>query len=119
MTVTTGVTMPHTPAANLFADLPAHLPEELFTVLAESASVRIERIVSPPGHQSAPGSWYDQERDEWVFVLRGSAGLEIEGEPDLVELRAGDHLVLAANRRHRVAWTAYDEPTLWLAVHYA
>jgi cupin 2 domain-containing protein len=111
--------MPHTPAANLFADLPARLPEELFTVLAESASVRIERIVSPPGHQNAPDSWYDQERDEWVLVLRGSAGLEIEGEPDLVELRPGDHLVLAAHRRHRVAWTSADEPTLWLAVHYA
>jgi len=118
MTVTTGVTMPHTPAANLFVDLPAQLAEELFTVLAESALVRIERIVSP-AHQTTPGDWYDQERDEWVFVLRGSAGLEIEGEPDLVELRAGDHLVLAAHRRHRVAWTAADEPTLWLAVHYA
>ncbi len=111
--------MSRTIAENLFADLPARLPEELFTVLAESASVRIERIVSPPGHQGAPGAWYDQERDEWVLVLRGGAALEIEGETDLVQLRPGDHLVLAAHRRHRVAWTAADEPTLWLAVHYA
>ena len=104
--------------ADLFADIPPQLVEELFSTLTESASVRIERIVSPPGHQTAHGSWYDQDRDEWVLVLRGGAALEIDGEPELVELRPGDHLVLPARLRHRVAWTTPSEPTVWLAVHY-
>ena len=105
-------------ADDLFADIPPQLEEELFSTLTESDSVRIERIVSPPGHQTAPGSWYDQDRDEWVLLLRGRAALELAGEPELVELGPGDHLVLPARLRHRVAWTAPNEPTVWLAVHY-
>ena len=105
-------------ANDLFADIPPQLEEELFSTLTESAAVRIERIVSPPGHQTAPGSWYDQDGDEWVLVLRGRAALELAGEPELVELGPGDHLVLPARLRHRVAWTTPAEPTVWLAVHY-
>lgn len=104
--------------ADLFADIAPQLKEELFSTLTETAAVRIERIVSPPGHQTEPGSWYDQDRDEWVLVLRGRAALELAGEPELVELAPGDHLVLPAHLRHRVAWTTPDEPTVWLAVHY-
>ena len=50
---------------NLFANLPASLPEELVTVLAERGAVRIERIVSE-GHASPPGFWYDQDKSEWA-----------------------------------------------------
>ena len=46
--------------ANLFADLPHHLPDELFTPLLDAA-VRIERIVSH-GHASPADFWYDQPR---------------------------------------------------------
>ena len=44
----------HTP--NFFTDLPADLPEELFTTLLHAPRVRIERIVSL-GHQSPDGFW--------------------------------------------------------------
>ena len=54
---------------NLFADLPASLPEELVEVLAEGRHVRIERIVST-GQASPDGFWYDQDETEWVCVLR-------------------------------------------------
>lgn len=110
--------MPGPAVANLFRDLPEPLPEELFTVLAEGEGARLERIVSPPGHATPAGEWYDQDRDEWVIVLRGGAGLEIAGREALVELGPGDHLLLPARLRHRVAWTAPDQPTVWLAVHY-
>ncbi len=113
-----GSDMPRPVVSNLFTDLPAHVTEEIFTSLAEAGGARIERILSPPGHQTEPGSWYDQDRDEWVLVLRGRAALEIAGEPEAVELGPGDHVVLPARLRHRVAWTASDEVTLWLAVHY-
>ncbi len=101
---------------NLFADIPEALPEELFQEILSRAHVRIERIVSR-GHRSPEGFWYDQEWDEWVLVVRGRAGLEIEGRPAMVELGPGDHLLLPAHTRHRVAWTDDQGDTIWLAVH--
>ncbi len=105
-------------AANLFSDLSTSAAEEVFTALVEAPAVRVERIVSPPGHATPPGSWYDQEQDEWVVLLRGGAALEIEGQPLPVELAPGDHVLLPAHLRHRVASTAPGEVTVWLAVHY-
>ena len=101
--------------ANLFADLPAHLPDELITTLLDAADVRIERIVSH-GHASPEGFWYDQDPHEWVVVLKGAARLKFEDEA--VELKAGDFLNIPSHRKHRVEWTTPEEPTIWLAVHY-
>lgn len=101
---------------NLFDDIPAELPAELFQTLLEAGNVRIERIVSQ-GHASPAGFWYDQPQSEWVLVVSGAARLVIEGgEP--VELRAGSYLNIPAHTRHRVEWTDPDQPTVWLAVHY-
>jgi cupin 2 domain-containing protein len=103
-------------AGNLFAAVPARLTEEEITILAESPGARIERIVST-GHASPPGFWYDQDRTEWVMILAGSAGLLIEGEAEPRSLASGDWVEIPAHVRHRVEWTAADEPTVWLAVH--
>ncbi len=102
---------------NLFAAVPRDLPDELFDILAESSCVRVERIVSH-GHASPPGFWFDQDRDELVIVLRGAARLRVEGQLGEIELRPGDYLTLLAHQRHRVEWTAPEEPTVWLAVHF-
>lgn len=101
---------------NLFADLPSHLPDELLTTLLESADVRIERIVSH-GHASPDGFWYDQDRAEWVVVLKGAARLRFDD--GVIEMKPGDCVNIPARKRHRVEWTTPDEPTVWLAVHYA
>ena len=100
---------------NLFADLPANLPAELTNTLLEAADVRIERIVSH-GHASPEGFWYNQDRHEWVVVLKGAARLRFEDETN--ELKPGDFVNIPAHRKHRVEWTTPDEPTIWLAVHY-
>ena len=100
---------------NLFADFPTSLPGELVTALLEVASVRIERIVSHR-HASPEGFWYDQDRHEWVIVVKGKARLRFEDE--VVEMKPGDSVNIPAHRRHRVEWTTPDEPTIWLAVHY-
>ena len=102
---------------NLFADLPAQLPEELFEVLAQSGGVRLERIISL-GHATPPGRWYDQDTNEWVVLLRGAAGVRFEDEREPRVLGPGDWLDIPAHRRHRVDWTAPGEPTIWLALHY-
>lgn len=101
---------------NLFADLPASLPEELVTVLSENAGVRIERIVST-GHASPEGFWYNQDEHEWVVVLKGKATLAFE-DGETLRMLPGDHILIPAHRRHRVEWTSPDEPTIWLAVFY-
>ena len=105
-------------ASNLFADLPAHLPDELITTLLEAADVRIERIVSG-GHASPAGFWYDQDEAEWVVVLQGDATLALEGDADPIHMSPGDHLFIPAHRRHRVDGTSLTEPTIWLAVFFA
>ena len=102
---------------NLFSDLSRNAAAETVEQLLCGSAVRIERIVST-GQASPPGFWYDQDWDEWVVVLAGSAGVLIEGEAEPRVLRPGDHLHLSARVRHRVAWTSPDEPTLWLAVHH-
>ena len=104
-------------APNLLADIPSALPQEQIDQLVASPAVRIERTVSR-GHASPDGFWYDQDWHEWVSVLAGSAGVLFEGEAAPRTLRAGDHLVIPAHRRHRVAWTDADRDTIWLAVHY-
>lgn len=102
---------------NLFANLPRQLPEELIETLAESDPVKIERIVSR-GHKSPEDFWYDQETDEFVVLLSGAARLQIEGEEAVRELKPGDFLVIPAHKKHRVEWTAPDEESVWLAVHF-
>lgn len=101
---------------NIFANLPDALPDEVFETLAESGNVRIERIVSH-GQATPEGEWYDQEWDEWVLVLAGSAGLLLEGGRMPRVLEPGDHLMIPAHCRHRVAWTEPNERTVWLVVH--
>jgi cupin 2 domain-containing protein len=103
--------------SSIFDDIPAKLPEELFSTLCRSSSVKIERIVSR-GHASPEGFWYDQSSNEFVFVVQGSAGLKLEKRTDPIVLKAGDYLTIGAHVRHRVEWTDTSCDTIWLAVHY-
>ena len=102
---------------SLLEGIPAELPEELFETISSTENVKIERIVSR-GHASPEGFWYDQDWSEFILVVRGSAGLQIEGEDNMVTLKAGDYLNLGSHVRHRVAWTDSSCETIWLAVHY-
>ena len=103
---------------NILADLPPALAGEAFETIVESDSVRIERIVSN-GQATPEEEWYDQERDEWVLVLAGSAGLLFDGAQGPQRLVAGDCALIPAGCRHRVAWTDPNVRTVWLAVHFA
>ena len=79
--------------------------------------MRIERIVSR-GHKSPEGFWFDQEQSEWVLLLRGAARIEFSSQTKPVELSPGDYVNIPAHVKHRVAWTAPDRETVWLAVWY-
>jgi cupin 2 domain-containing protein len=101
---------------NLFADIPIGLQAEQITELLSRENFSIERIVSR-GQASPPDFWYDQDRDEWVIVLVGSAGLRFHGETAAITLNAGDYVNIPAHVRHRVEWT--EHATIWLAIHYS
>lgn len=102
---------------NLYDDIPSAAGEELFQTLAESGSIRIERIVSE-GHATAPGEWYDQEWNEWVFLVSGGATLRFDDGTVPAVLGPGDHVMIPANCRHRVERTDETKKTIWLAVHF-
>jgi cupin 2 domain-containing protein len=104
---------------NLFADISmvSAAEGEEFAPLLARPGLKIERIVSR-GQASAPGFWYDQQDNEWVIVLKGSAGLRFEDEAAARTLGAGDYVFIPARRRHRVEWTSLTEPAVWLAVHF-
>jgi len=102
--------------ASLFAAVPADLPEELFTPLLARPGLKLERIVSR-GHVTPAGQWYDQEQDEWVLLVSGSAVLRLADPDEILHLKPGDHLLITAHRRHRVEETASEGETVWLALH--
>jgi cupin 2 domain-containing protein len=97
---------------NIFAALPESSGEEHFLTLLENAAVQIQRIVSD-FHRGSSDVWYDQDHDEWVIVLRGNAVLQFEGG-ELIELKAGDYLMILSHVKHRVEYTAPQ--TIWLVV---
>lgn len=101
---------------NIFGQIPETANQELFTTLLSARDIRIERIVSFGG-KSPDGFWYDQEENEWVLILEGSATLGFEtGAP--VNLKAGGYLNIPARTRHRVEKTNENGKTVWLAVFY-
>ena len=107
---------------NLFDGVKAGLTEELTTILVERTihgAMKIERIVSPRDYRCRDGFWFDQEEDEFVLVVRGKAGLRFQQKQDeVMELHAGDFVVIAAHEKHRVEWTCSEEETVWLCVFY-
>jgi cupin 2 domain-containing protein len=102
---------------NLLKNLPEDAAEETLEDILSGNRFRMERIISN-GHASPDGFWYDQDRSEWVLVLKGRAGLMFEGTGDIIEMNPGDHIHIPAHCRHRVAWTDTAQKTIWLAIHY-
>jgi cupin 2 domain-containing protein len=100
---------------NIFSDIPERLPDELIKIISETDKIRIEKIVSR-GHVSR--EWYDQDKDEFVLLLRGEARLRFEKGDRTVHMKQGDYLIIPAHERHWVEWTSNVEDTVWLAVHY-
>ena len=104
-------------AENIFYNIPDMLPEEFVEKIFKTHSLRIERIISK-GHISPKDFWYDQEENEWIILLRGSASILFEDEANRVNLFAGDYLNIPAHVKHRVERTEPDAETIWLAIFY-
>lgn len=101
---------------NIFQALPEHTDAESFEDILCSPNIRIERIVSH-GQSSPEKGWYDQDENEWVILLQGSAVLGFENGKE-ISLQAGDYVHIPAHCKHRVVMTDKEEATVWLAVLY-
>jgi cupin 2 domain-containing protein len=84
--------------------------------LLGEGGLRVDRITSN-GYSSPVGEWFDQDCQEWVTVLEGEGVLGFE-DGTSVTMKKGEHLVLAAHRRHRIVRTSLHPPCVWLAVYY-
>ena len=101
---------------NLFKLPQLPLEDEQFDTLMEKGGVMIERIIST-GQVSPPGFWFDQDRDEWVILMQGSAELEFE-DGKKVQLEKGDFVLCPKDLKHRVTYTSAEPACIWLAVHF-
>jgi len=103
---------------NLFSDVSNADINEVFQTIKRHPQFHLERIVSH-GQSTPVGEWFDQDTDEWVLLLKGSATLKIEKQSNCIDLVPGDMIEIPARCRHRVEKTAANGPTIWLALHYS
>ena len=90
--------------------------KEWIETLLDKAGARLERIVST-GQASPPDFWYDQEEDEWVVLIQGTAELTY-ADGRVLPLRPGDWVWIPAHERHRVTRTSTSPPCVWLAIFF-
>ncbi len=101
---------------NIFESIPKNIESEIFEYLVDNNAIKIERIISK-GHSSPESGWYDQDKNEWIMVLKGEAIL-LFADKSSVNLKTGDFINIPAHKKHKVEWTDPATETIWLAVHY-
>ncbi len=102
---------------SIFSNIPDSIKEEIFEIPIKTDHFKLERIISA-GQTTPPGEWYDQDANEWVILLGGSAGLLFEGNEEVLVMRPGDYVHIPAHKRHRVEWKDRDQKTVWIALYY-
>ncbi len=98
---------------NIFNDIPQKSAEEIFETLVKAGDVRIERIIST-GQSSPENFWYDQNENEFVILLEGSAQLKFD-DGEIIDLKKGAWTFIPAHKKHRVEKTDEKTPSVWLA----
>jgi len=102
---------------NIFRHPADNIDKETFQTILKNDSFKLESIISQ-GHCTEQGRWLDEENDEWVILLSGKARLLFDQDNRIRELNPGDYLYIPRHCRHRVEWTALDQKTVWLALHF-
>jgi cupin 2 domain-containing protein len=102
---------------NIFSKVPYFVQDEISETVLKAEHLKLERIISS-GQATPPGEWFDQNTNEWVILLSGSAGLRFDDEEEVSVMHSGDYVHIPAHKRHRVEWTDPEQKTVWLALHY-
>lgn len=101
---------------NIHDLIPDTLPEEITNILYLANNIRIERIISS-GQYSPEDFWYDQEENEWVMLLEGSATIAFDDATE-INLQKGDYMLVPRHKKHRVAFTSQNPKCIWLAIFF-
>lgn len=104
-------------SGNFFSDIPHQIDDEVFDTILAADGFEIKRIISK-GQKSPADYWYDQEKNEWVMVLKGAAKLKFKDHKRIVEMMPGNYIHIPAHCKHKLEWTDPDVETIWLAVYY-
>lgn len=97
---------------NFLKNIPNASLDEVFETVIENKKIKIERIVSY-GQTTPEDYWYDQDEDEFIFIVQGDAKIKYDDET-VFELKTADSLYIPAHQKHRVIYTS--DPVVWLAV---
>ena len=89
---------------NLLTGVPTSISDEIFKTIISTPNLKIERIIWKE-HKSEPNFWYDQDKSEWILILKGEARLQFEDKS--ICLTSGDYLNGAYLNESR-----YPEPIL-------
>lgn len=103
---------------NLFKNIPDSIPEEIIETIISGKNIEVERIISN-GQSSPDDFWYNDPRNEFVIVLKGSGTLRFKKDNNLITLLPGDYINIPAHCEHRVEKTDQTQETIWLAVYYS
>lgn len=95
---------------NIYDGLRVPPSGEIFKEIISCRNVKIERITSST---VVPDKICEQDEDEWVLLLKGSAALTMRDKE--IELEEGDYVFIPSGTPHRVVKT--EEGSVWLAVH--
>ncbi len=101
---------------NIFDDFPKNDDEEFIEEILSAKNFNLERIISE-GHISPSNFWYDQDKNEFVLLLKGKAELSFDNG-EKYELNPGDYMIINAHQKHRVDWTDPNQKTFWLTILY-
>lgn len=101
---------------NIFENILTDAENERIEVIANNEDIVIERIISY-GNITPEGYWYNQDKNEWVLLLCGEAKIEFR-DKKIIDLKAGDYLMIAAHQEHRVVYTSKEPNCVWLAFHF-
>ncbi len=101
---------------NIFDDFPKNDDKEFIEEILSAKDFKLERIISE-GHISPSNFWYDQDKNEFVLLLKGKAELSFDNG-EKYELNPGDYMIINAHQKHRVDWTDPNQKTFWLTILY-
>ncbi|MDH5442381.1 MAG: cupin domain-containing protein [Candidatus Nomurabacteria bacterium] len=84
--------------------------QENFEQLFQNEKIQVKKITSPAGFTSEV---FTSDMDEWIYVIRGSARLDVGGE--MINLKSGEHFLIPKNTSNQVLQTL--EETTWLGTY--
>ncbi len=101
---------------NIFSEIPKDLPEELIETLEKKDNIKIERIISK-GHITKKERWYDQDKNEFVLVIKGNSIILFEDNEE-IKMTEGDYIIIPKRIKHKVIYTDKNKDTIWLTIFY-